>query len=98
MSDTIERVKLEVGKTYRVLKEGCRLSRTVSIATNCWTDKKELLPVGANVEFVGYKNCWGSDPIPVPNFRFGDVKGEFWPNDWGSIHTDVLAPVEEGIG
>lgn len=31
MPETIERVILKEGKTYRVLKAGCRLTRTVSI-------------------------------------------------------------------
>jgi len=88
MSD--KHVELVKGREYRVLKAGAFLTNTVSIAPNTWTDKREPLPVGAVIEYLEHKNCWGCDPIPIPNFRFGDVEGEFRPTDWTQVEKEWL--------
>ena len=76
-------IELKAGVKYRVVRPGARLSRTVPAGHMCMTSERTKLEVGEEIEFVGYKNCWGSDPVPVANFKYGDFKGEFWPNDWG---------------
>lgn len=88
--ETKERLILEEGKKYRVIAAGCSLKNTVSIGPNCWTDDKHGLNVGDEVEFTGHKNCWGSDPIPVPHFVHEGYAGEFWPTDWTQPKAGTL--------
>lgn len=88
-------IRFEKGKKYRVTGEGATLAWNESIGVNCWQGKKEPLPVGSVIEFIEYKNCWGSDPVPVANFTRGNTKGEFWPNDWGVPEDGYLEEVDE---
>lgn len=88
-------VMLEKGKKYKVLVPGLRLSNTVPIGPNCWTDKKHSLQVGDVLTFIEKKNCWGSDPVPVPHFSTGEIRGELWPTYWGSVEEGQLEPIDE---
>jgi hypothetical protein len=87
-------MKFKTGKKYRVLKEGTKLSWEESIGPSAWQGKSLDLSIGDELEYIGCPPGWGSDPIPVENFQKGTVRGEFWPNTWGTVEDGYLEEME----
>jgi len=88
-------MKLEEGKTYKVLKDGARLTWWVYVGPSTHQGASADLIKGDEIVYRGHKMGLGADNIPTPNFKRGDVSGEFWPNNWGQVEDGWLEAVDE---
>lgn len=80
-----EKPFLEVGKKYKVMKEGGRISWWIS-RSGYQEGAGESFSMGDVITYVGRMTVGGSDPGPsCPAFEGKTGRGIFWPNDWGSI-------------
>jgi len=86
-------MKLEIGKTYEVVKAGATLwYRTVQRGNIGVT-----LIIGDKIKYKGAKMGFGSDNIEQDMFERLDkpkVIGQFSPALWGSTDTSFLKEVE----
>ncbi|MFW6029070.1 MAG: hypothetical protein ACOCRO_02320 [Halanaerobiales bacterium] len=92
---------MKKGDKFRVKSNDCHISKVEFVSQGAAGAYEKnagniTLKPGDIIEFdhVAYL---GSDPGPgVPWFiKPGEGRGEFWPNDWGSIHDEHLEPILE---
>ncbi|MCC7572870.1 MAG: hypothetical protein KO464_05730 [Candidatus Methanofastidiosum sp.] len=85
-------MEFEVGKKYRIIKEGSSISWT---ETNCVPEFKTItkeLKLGEVVEYKGKKDFPGCD-VSYDIFGIGQNEGVFWPNQFGGAKTEFFKKI-----
>ncbi len=87
-------VRLEEGRQYRVLRDGCKLSSWKYVGRGGFAGKEIRLKQGDTITFKGYRKGIGSDNINQPWFEHDNGKGHFVPNVWGHVAEGFIELIE----
>lgn len=90
-----EKLVLQPGAQYRIVKPGARLTWEVPMGPSCWQGAQLKLNVG---DIITYDRCaygGGSDDVYYNYFTKDNARGKFWPNNWGMCDTSFLEPVAD---
>ena len=91
---TATQIKLTKHSRYRVVKPAATLRWQTPIAPYAWKGESLQLKVGDELEYLGRVHGPGSDDVDYDLFSCGDVRGHFWPNNWGLCDTTFLEEIK----